>query len=145
MNWIEALALLSGGLFAGVLLYTAAVAHPVRRSMGGPFALRNFLASLPRSDKMQPAFHVVCLACTIALVATEPTAARVAALAVMAPVLPLSVGLILPLNALLKADTLDPESAEAADLLARWGRLHAARALFGIGGFVGLTASVAGL
>ena len=90
---VHSLALITGGLFAGVLLYTA----------------------------------------TIALLVHAPSALLVAALLAMAPILPLSLGLMVPLNAKLKDPALSPESAEPTALLERWGRLHRVRATFAIG------------
>ena len=130
-------ALAAGGLFAGVLLYTTAVAHPVRLSMGADFALANFLASVPRSDKMQPLLHVICVLATAAWVVPNPTPVGIAALVAMAPVLPLSVALILPLNAQLKAS---PAPEDVMPLLDEWGRLHRLRSLCGIVAFLLLAA-----
>ena len=133
---VRSVALITGGLFAGVLLYTAMIGHRIRLSLGPPVALRHFRASLSYTERIQPPLHVICLVSTLGLLVHAPSALLVAALLAMAPILPLSLGLMLPLNAKLKAPTLSPESAEPTALLERWGRLHRLRASFAIGGFV---------
>ena len=136
---VRSAALIAGGFFAGVLLYTATIGHGVRLAMGPPVALRHFLASLSHSERMQPALHVICLLSTIALAVHAPSAPLILALVAMAPILPFSLGLMAPLNAKLKDPALAAESAEAKTMLERWGRLHRVRAIFAIAGFALLT------
>ncbi len=135
-------ALLCGGLFAGVLLYTTAIAHPARLSLGLDHALRSFLASVNKSDPIQPALHVVCLGCTVAMALRGDGVAMWVAVAVMAPVLPLSIGLAKPLNRQLKRKGLLANLAEADKLLRLWHRVHRARSIFGIASYVALLAAV---
>lgn len=133
---LHSVALIAGGLFAGVLLYTATIGHRIRLAMGPPVGLTHFRASLSRTERIQPPLHVICLLSTIALLAHAPSGLLLAALLAMAPILPVSVGLMLPLNAKLTDPALAPEAVEATAMLERWGRLHLVRASFAICGFV---------
>ena len=133
---VRSTALIAGGFFAGTLFYTTAIGHRVRLEMGPPVALRHFLATLPRSERVQPLLHVICLVATIALTLHSASPLLIAALVAMAPILPLSFARLVPLNAKLKEPTLSPDSPEATAMLEQWGRLHRVRAICGSAGFV---------
>ncbi len=132
---IHWLAVLLAGIFAGTCLYVAAVGHPTRLKQGRPFALTHFRASLVRSEKMQPALHGSSLLCTIITVIGAPSWSVIAALVSLAPILPLSLIVIVPVNRALEAQSLLPDSEEAMTTLRRWGPLHATRAAFAVLGF----------
>ncbi len=104
---LEVLARVCAGLFAGASIYITAVEHPAR------------------------------LACVVGLLAAVGawwraghTGLLVGGL-LLGAVVPFTLLGILPTNRRLLARNLDPESAEAAALLARWGRLHAVRSVLG--------------
>jgi hypothetical protein len=105
----------------------------------GHAAVANFRASLKRSERIQPPPHGPCLLSTIVPVSTAATPGRIAALVVMAPILPLSVGVIVKLNRALEDPALDGDDARTEDCLRRWGRLHRMRSTLAIIGFVLLT------
>ena len=64
---VHSVALIAGGLFAGVLLYTATIGHRIRLALGPPVGLTHFRASLSATERIQPPLHVICLISTIAL------------------------------------------------------------------------------
>jgi hypothetical protein len=134
MSLLFAIALITGGLFAGTCLYVLVVAHPVRLCLSDAVALQIYRASLVRSERMQPPLHASCLAATLGICLLEPAVLRWSALLVLAPILPLSLIVILPLNRALEAPELEADPARARPLLSRWGRLHGVRTvLAGLG------------
>ena len=121
------------GIFAGAAIYITFVEHPARVSCGTALALREFAPSYRRATIMQAALAIVGL--FTALEAWSRTWAPellVGGLA-LGIVVPFTLVVIAPTNRRLLAAELDPESAEATELLQRWGRLHAVRsALSGV-------------
>ena len=122
-------ATICAGLFAGAAIYITFVEHPARVSCGNALALREFAPSYRRATIMQAALAIVGL--FTALEAWSRTGAPellVGGLA-LGIVVPFTLVVIAPTNRRLLASELDPESAEAAQLLQRWGRLHAVRSV----------------
>ena len=122
-------ATICAGLFAGAAIYITFVEHPARVSCGTALALREFAPSYRRATIMQAALALVGL--FTALEAWWRTGAPellVGGLA-LGIVVPFTLVVIAPTNRRLLATELDPESAEAAQLLQRWGRLHAVRSV----------------
>lgn len=117
------------GIFAGAAIYITFVEHPARVSCGTALALREFAPSYRRATIMQAALAIVGL--FTALEAWSRTGAPellVGGIA-LGIVVPFTLVVIGPTNRRLLATELDPESAEAAELLQRWGRLHAVRSV----------------
>ena len=123
------IATICAGIFAGAALYITFVEHPARVSCGSALALREFAPSYRRATIMQAGLAIVGL--FSALEAWSRTGASellVGGLA-LGLVVPFTLVVIAPTNRRLLAAELDPESAEAAQLLQRWGRLHAVRSV----------------
>jgi hypothetical protein len=122
-------ATLCAGLFAGAALYITFVEHPARISCGTALALREFAPSYRRATIMQAALAIVGLLSALeAWTRTWAPDLLVGGLA-LGIVVPFTLVVIAPTNRRLLAAELDPESAEAAQLLQRWGRLHAVRSV----------------
>src|SRR5688500_13907677 len=117
------------GIFAGAAIYITFVEHPARISCGTALALREFAPSFGRATIMQAVLAIVGL--FTALEARSRTGAPellVGGLA-LGIVVPFTLVVIAPTNRRLLAAELPPESAEAAQLLQRWGRLRAVRSV----------------
>ena len=125
--WFLMVAALCAGLFAGAAIYINAVEHPARLACGTELAVREFAPSYHRATIMQASLAVV--GCVTGLWSAWIMAdGWVAAGALsLGAVVPFTLVVILPTNKLLLDPVLDPRSENAADLLARWGRLHAGR------------------
>ena len=122
-------ATICAGIFAGAAIYITFVEHPARVSCGTALALREFAPSYRRATIMQAALAIVGL--FTALEAWSRTGAPellVGGIA-LGIVVPFTLVVNGPTNRRLLATELDPESAEAAELLQRWGRLHAVRSV----------------
>lgn len=131
----EALTTICAGLFAGAALYITLVEHPARLECGTELAATQFGPSYRRASWMQ-----------VSLAAGGFLASLVAAFqghvfpvlvggVLLGSVIPFTLLVILPTNQRLLASGLDRRSAEAAGLLARWGRLHAVRSVMGVVAF----------
>jgi uncharacterized membrane protein len=117
------------GIFAGAAIYITLVEHPARVSCGTALALREFAPSYRRATIMQAALAIVGLLSALeAWSRTWAPELLVGGLA-LGIVVPFTLVVIAPTNRRLLAAELDPESAEAAQLLQRWGRLHAVRSV----------------
>ena len=143
MHVAHSLATFTGGLFAGATLYVSVVAQPIRMALGAAIALPTYRASLQRSERLNPLLHVGCLLFTLAACMETPlNRTCVIALVLMAPILPLSLIVIRPLNQALRSPNLtEPDDlAQAMGLLTRWGRLHAVRTVLAMAAFLALVA-----
>jgi hypothetical protein len=125
--WFLIVAAVCAGFFAGAAIYINAVEHPARISCGTELALREFAPSYRRASVMQASLAVSgCIAgLWSAWLLSDAWIAFGAVL--LGAVVPFTLVVILPTNNQLLDPSLDPRSNLAAELLARWGRLHATR------------------
>ena len=143
--WLLIVAAACAGLFAGAAIYISAVEHPARLSCGTELAIREFAPSYHRATVMQASLAVV--GCVTGLwSAWQFGDGRIAFGAILlGAVVPYTLVVILPTNKRLLDPALDPRSKTAADLLARWGRLHATRSALSSIAFVVLLVRLAAL
>ena len=125
----ELLATLCAGLFAGAAIYITFVEHPARLECGTELAATEFGPSYRRATLMQASLAAVgLLAALVAWAQGRGVGVLIGGL-LLGLVIPFTLVVILPTNQLLLDPGLDRGSAEAAALLARWGRLHAVRSV----------------
>ncbi len=140
----EALATLCAGLFAGAAIYITFVEHPARLECGTELAATEFGPSYRRAAVMQATLAAIGLAAAlVAWVQGRGLTVLIAGL-LLGGVIPFTLLVILPTNKRLLDPNLDRKSAEAAVLLARWGRLHAVRSLLSALAFALLVWHLAG-
>jgi len=121
------LATLAAGLFAGAAIYITAVEHPARMSCGTELAVSEFAPSYQRATVMQATLAVAgCLAGLGAAWQRHDPVVALGAL-LLGAVVPFTLIVIFPTNARLLDPALDARGTEAAQLLQRWGQLHAVR------------------
>src|SRR6266699_7112887 len=125
----EFVAVLACGLFAGAAVYVSLVEHPARMACGVEIAAAEFPPSYHRGTIMQVTLAAVCLLSSIAAWLGGATFWWVIAGALQVSVIPFTLIAILPTNKQLLSPTLDKRSAQASQLLARWGALHAVRSV----------------
>jgi hypothetical protein len=124
------------GLFTGAAVYITLVEHPARLECGPELALREFAPSYRRAVGMQASLAVVgCLGGIGAWLCGGGFAFLLGGL-VLGAVVPFTLRVLYPVNARLLDPTLAPASADAGELLARWGRLHAVRSVLGLAAFL---------
>lgn len=127
----ELIATLCAGLFAGAALYITFVEHPARMECGTALAATEFVPSYRRATVMQASLAAAgFVSANVAWLQVGDGLDLVAGV-VLGLVIPFTLIVILPTNERLLDPTLDRGSAEAADLLRRWGRLHAVRSVLG--------------
>ena len=128
---LEILATLCAGLFAGAAIYITAVEHPARLSCGTTLAVREFAPSYRRATIMQASLAVLGLLAAVGAWWRNGHTAILVGGILLGAVVPFTLWGIMPTNQRLLAPSLDPQSAEAAALLRRWGQLHAVRSVLG--------------
>jgi uncharacterized membrane protein len=132
----ELLATMCAGLFAGAAIYITFVEHPARLECGTELAATEFGPSYRRATLMQASLAAVgLLAALVAWAQGRGVGVLIGGL-LLGAVIPFTLVVILPTNKRLLDPGLDRGSAEAAALLARWGRLHAVRSLMSALAFV---------
>jgi uncharacterized membrane protein len=142
--FFEILALACSGLFAGGAAYVSFVEHPARVSCGTAVALAEFRPAYRRGTVMQASLAAVGLVVAVlAWISTRDTWVLVAGL-LLGSAIPFTLLVILPTNKRLLDPSLDAASADAGDLLRRWGRLHAVRTIVGLLAFALLLARIGG-
>ncbi len=124
---LELIALLATGLFAGAAIYVTLVEHPARVECGPALAITEFRPSYRRGAFVQAGLASVgCVAALAAWTQGRGSPVLVAGM-LLGAAIPYTLIVILPTNKRLLDPRLDPRTAEAATLLARWGHLHAGR------------------
>jgi hypothetical protein len=124
------------GLFAGAALFVSAVEHPARISRGAEFAVEEFASSYPRAAVMQSILAVTGTVTGLWSAWLRQDGWLVLASALLASVVPFTLIVILPTNKRLLEPTMDARKGDVAELLGRWGRLHAVRSLVSTLAFV---------
>jgi hypothetical protein len=127
----ETLATLCAGLFAGAAIYITFVEHPARLDCGTEMAATEFGPSYRRATVMQASLAAGGLVAACLASAQGRGFAVLVGGALLGLVIPFTLIVILPTNNRLLDPQLDRRSAEAAELLGRWGRLHAVRSVLG--------------
>ena len=130
--WLEVISTLSAGLFAGAAIYINLVEHPARMECGTVLAVTEFAPSYHRATYLQAGLAAVgFLSATTAWFSGAALWWLVGGIVLVA-VIPFTLLVIYPTNKKLLDSSLDKSSDEAAQLLARWAKLHAVRSLLGL-------------
>ena len=124
---LELVATLCAGLFAGAAIYITFVEHPARLECGTALAATEFVPSYRRATVMQASLAVLGFVAAVAAWVQGRGLSLLIAGVLLGLVVPFTLLVILPTNKRLLDPALDRGSLEAADLLVRWGHLHAVR------------------
>jgi Domain of unknown function (DUF1772) len=127
--FLEFVATLCAGLFAGAAIYLTVVEHPARLECGTALAATEFGPSYRRATVMQASLAALGSLSGLAAWARGAGWAVLLGGILLGLVIPFTLVVILPTNKRLLDPGLDRSSSEAAALLERWGRLHAVRSL----------------
>ena len=132
----ELVATICAGLFAGAAIYINLVEHPARLECGTLMAATVFGPSYRRAALMQASLAAIGLISSIvAYVQGRGVLVLIAGL-LLGAVIPFTLLVIMPTNKRLLDPALERGSGEAAELLHRWGQLHAIRSLASAVAFV---------
>ena len=127
--FLEALATICAGLFAGAAIYITFVEHPSRLECGTELAATQFGPSYRRATIMQASLAAVGLGTGLLCWARGRSVAVLVGSLLLGLVIPFTLLVILPTNKRLLDPNFDRKSPEAATLLERWGWLHAVRSV----------------
>ena len=127
------LALVVASVFTGAAIYVSFVEHPARSVLEVSAQLEAWKPSYARSSTMRASLALVGF--VLGMVAswqTRDTRWMVGAFLLVAS-WPFTLVMLRPTNNVLRALYPGQASLESRALLERWGRLHAARTVFGVG------------
>ena len=124
---IQALAILATALFTGAALYVSAVEQPARLTLPIETAIAEWRPSYRRATVMQATLAVLGTLLGIAAGLFSGGAIWIVAAFALSAVVPFTLFVMWPINKRLEDVALDLSSAEARELLVRWGCLHAVR------------------
>jgi uncharacterized membrane protein len=136
----ELVAIVCAGLFAGAAIYVSFVEHPARVACGTELALKEFGPSYHRGAMMQASLAIVGLMAALGGWLLTSSIVELVGGLLLGALVPYTLIVILPTNKRLLDARLDPGSPEAAELLRRWGQLHAVRSIGGALAFLLLLA-----
>ena len=125
----EFIAVLACAFFTGAAVYITFIEHPARMQCGVEVAATEFAPSYRRATVMQATCAAVGLLSSVAAWLTGASFWWLGAGVLLGSVIPFTLIVILPTNKRLLDPRLDKRSAEAKQLLSRWGRLHAVRSV----------------
>jgi hypothetical protein len=131
----EFIATLCAGLFAGASIYITFVEHPARLDCGTELAVTEFGPSYRRAAVMQASLAAVGFPAALMAWLQRRGLLLLLGGLLLGAVIPFTLLVIFPTNKRLLDSGLDRRSAEAAELLERWGQLHAIRSVLGAGAF----------
>ena len=129
-------ATVAAGLFAGAAVYVTVAEHPARLECGQAVAIREFGPSYRRAAVMQGGLAVVGLLASVVAWYQRGDVGWLVWGLLLGALVPFTLVVIMPTNRRLLDPGLDSGSAEARELLSRWGRLHTVRTVVGIVVFV---------
>ena len=129
---IQALAILATALFTGAALYVSLVEQPARLTLPVEVAIAEWRPSYKRASIMQASLAVLGTLLGIAAGIATGGAIWIVAAFLLSAVVPFTLFVMWPVNKRLEDPVLDLSSAEARELLLRWGRLHAVRTVISL-------------
>ena len=129
---IQGLAIIATALFAGAALYVSLVEQPARLTLPTEAAIAEWRPSYKRASIMQATLAVLGTLLGIAAGIATGGAIWIVAAFLLSAVVPFTLFVMWPSNKRLEGPALDLGSAEARELLLRWGRLHAVRTVIGV-------------
>jgi hypothetical protein len=133
---LEIFASLAAGLFSGASIYINFVEHPARMQCGTALALAQFAPSYKRATVMQAGLAAAGFLLAILAWILGAGVHWLASGILLGLVIPFTLLIILPTNRRLLSPALAKDSPEAAQLLDRWGKLHAVRSVLGFSSFL---------
>ena len=128
----EFIAILSCSVFTGAALYISIVEHPARMECGVELAVAEFRPSYRRASVMQATLAAAGLVSSIAAWLMGDVFWWAVAGVLLGSVIPFTLVVIFPTNKQLLSPMLDGRSAQARQLLGRWGASHAVRSVLSV-------------
>jgi anthrone oxygenase-like protein len=133
---LELFATLAAGLFSGASIYINLVEHPARIQCGTALALAQFAPSYKKATLMQATLAATGFLAALAAYLLGAGTRWLIGGILLGLVIPFTLIVILPTNRKLLSPALATDLPEAAQLLDRWGKLHAVRSILSFSSFL---------
>ena len=133
--FLELIATVCAGLFAGAAIYVNLVEHPARVEVGTAAAVKQWRPSYRRGTVMQASLAVAGFIAAVGAWLQGRGAVVLIGGLVLGLVVPFTLIVIFPTNRQLSDASLDVGSTNAAALLHKWNKLHVVRSVAGFGAF----------
>jgi uncharacterized membrane protein len=127
MNLAPILATFCCSWFAGAAVYISLVEHPARMKCGVELAATEFPPSYRRAAVMQASLALFGSLFAVLAWLEEAHSGWLVGGILLVAVVPFTLIVVMPTNRKLLDPSLDKHSDRTAQLLARWGKLHAVR------------------
>jgi hypothetical protein len=115
--------------FAGAAVYISLVEHPARMKCGVELAATEFPPSYRRAAVMQASLAILGFLFAVLAWLEEANIGWLVGGILLVAVVPFTLIVVMPTNRELLDPSLDKHSERTAELLARWGKLHAVRSI----------------
>jgi hypothetical protein len=134
--FLEIIATLAAGLFAGAALYIDLVEQPARKRIDTSAALAEWRPSDKRAAVVQPLLAGIGFLSAVAAWLMGACAWWLVGGVVLVAVIPYTLIIVLPTNNRLLDPAIDKNPDLARRLLGRWGRLHTVRSVMSAATFL---------
>jgi hypothetical protein len=135
--FLEVLATLAAGLFAGAAIYIDLAEQPARKQIDTAAALKEWRPSYKRAAVVQPILAAIGFLSAIAVWLMGGSVWWLVSGVVLVAVIPYTLLIVFPTNnKLLDPAIVEKNSDLARRLLIRWGRLHTVRSIMSLAAFL---------
>ena len=135
--FLEILATLSAGLFAGAAIYIDLAEQPARKQIDIATALKEWRPSYKRAAVVQPILAAVGFSSAVAAWLMGGSVWWLLGGVLLVAVIPYTLIIVFPTNnKLLDPTIVDNDRKLARRLLTRWGRLHTVRGIMSLTAFL---------
>src|SRR5918997_1792751 len=135
--FLEVLATLAAGLFAGAAIYIDLAEQPARKQIDTAAALKEWRPSYKRAAVVQPILAAIGFLSAIAVWLMGGSVWWLVSGGVLVAVIPYTLLIVFPTNnKLLDPAIVEKNSDLARRLLIRWGRLHTVRSVMSLAAFL---------
>jgi uncharacterized membrane protein len=134
--FLEIIATLAAGLFAGAAIYIDLAEQPARKRIDTSAALAEWRPSYKRAAVVQPLLAGIGFLSAVAAWLMGASAWWLVGGVVLVAVIPYTLIIVLPTNNRLLDPAIDKNPDLARRLLSRWGRLHTVRSVMSAATFL---------
>ncbi len=134
--FLEILATLAAGLFAGAAIYIDLAEQPARKQLDTATALKEWRPSYKRAAVVQPLLAAVGFLSAVAAWLMGGSVWWLVGGVFLVAVIPYTLIVALPTNNKLLDPTIDKNPDLARRLLIRWGRVHTVRSIMSLATFM---------
>ncbi len=134
--FLEIIATLAAGLFAGAAVYIDLAEQPARKQIDTATALKEWRPSYKRAAVVQPLLAAVGFLSALAAWLSGASVWWLVGGGLLVAVIPYTLIVVFPTNDKLLDPAIDKNPDVARRLLTRWGRLHTVRSIMSLATFL---------